>query len=83
MNQRERNVVISTLQNYEIRILISTDFTARGVDIENINLVVNLDIPSDPETFIHRVGRTGRFGSYGVAITFLTPGHLERQLQVC
>ena len=47
--------------------------TARGIDIDKVNLVVNLDLPTDPETYLHRVGRTGRFGTLGVAVAFVTP----------
>ena len=52
--------------------LVSTDLTARGIDVERVNLVVNLDVPRDGETYLHRIGRTGRFGTLGVAVTFAT-----------
>merc|ERR1712125_77904 len=60
------------LRTFSIRVLVSTDLTARGVDVEKVNLVMNLDVPSDPETYMHRIGRTGRFGTYGVAVSFVT-----------
>ena len=60
------------LKTVAIKVLVSTDLTARGIDVERVNLVVNLDVPEIPETYLHRIGRTGRFGTRGVAVTFLT-----------
>ena len=51
---------------------------ARGVDLSRVNLVANLDLPRDAATYMHRVGRTGRYGTRGVAVTFVTPAELER-----
>ena len=52
--------------------LISTDLLCRGIDIDDLRLVINYDMPNEPETYIHRVGRSGRFGGHGVAISFCT-----------
>jgi ATP-dependent RNA helicase DDX20 len=68
--QPERLALMTRLRSRELRVLVCTDLMARGIDIEHVNLVVNLDLPRDPPTYLHRVGRTGRFGSYGVAVTF-------------
>jgi len=65
-------------RGFECRVLVSTDLTARGVDLEHVNLVVNLDLPHEASTLLHRIGRTGRWGSYGVAVTFCEgPEELE------
>ena len=65
------------LRAFSIRVVVSTDVLARGIDLEYVNLVVNLDLPSDSATYMHRVGRTGRFGSHGVAVTFLHQPDLD------
>ena len=71
MAQRERAEAIAAFRRHRVRLLISTDLTARGIDVESVNLVVNVDVPLDGETYLHRVGRAGRFGSAGLAITLL------------
>lgn len=58
MEQRQRLDAMQKLRSFQVRVLVSTDLTARGVDIERITLVINLDLPLNPETYIHRVGRT-------------------------
>jgi len=70
--QQQRNSAIKMLRNFQLRILISTDLTARGIDLDRVNLVINLDLPKLNETYLHRIGRTGRFGTYGVAVTFVS-----------
>lgn len=69
-NQSERIKVLDLFKRGEIRVLIATDVAARGIDINNISLVVNMDIPNVPETYIHRIGRTGRAGLLGTSISF-------------
>lgn len=69
--QSQRLKVLNKLAKFKCRILITTDLMARGIDIENINLVVNLDLPYDCFTYLHRIGRAGRFGTHGIAITIL------------
>ena len=59
------------------RILISTDLLGRGIDIQQVNLVINYDLPTDTSQYIHRIGRTGRFGRKGVAINLATPGDAQ------
>src|SRR4051794_14507177 len=69
--QRERTV--SQLKSGALDILVATDVAARGLDVERISHVVNFDIPTDPESYVHRIGRTGRAGRTGDAISFVTP----------
>ena len=57
-------------KKFESRILVTTDIGARGLDIERVNIVFNYDFPVDPDTYLHRVGRAGRFGNKGMAIRF-------------
>jgi superfamily II DNA/RNA helicase len=60
--QTTRNAVMAQFRGFALRVLVSTDLTARGIDVDKVNFVVNLDLPRDPATYLHRVGRTGRFG---------------------
>lgn len=69
LDQRERDRVMALFRNGSHRILIATDVAARGLDIENLELVVNFDLPLQPDSFVHRTGRTGRAGKTGVAVT--------------
>lgn len=72
MSQEQRLEVIRALRFMGIRIVLSTDLTSRGLDVLNVNLVINLDIPKDQHTYLHRVGRAGRYGTPGLALTFIT-----------
>ncbi|RWS08490.1 uncharacterized protein B4U79_15816 [Dinothrombium tinctorium] len=72
--QKERFSVMAKVKSLEYRVLVSTDLISRGVDCENINLVINLDVPESVETYLHRIGRAGRFGQKGIAITLATEG---------
>ncbi|XP_068218197.1 probable ATP-dependent RNA helicase DDX20 [Palaemon carinicauda] len=72
--QQDRLVALDALCSYKCRVLVSTDLSARGLDSEHVNLVVNLDLPRDHSTYLHRIGRAGRFGSRGSAITLVTEG---------
>ena len=60
-------------KNKKIQILVGTDIISRGIDIEDIDLVVNYDVPNDAESYVHRVGRTARASSSGVALTLINP----------
>ncbi|MEQ2316540.1 hypothetical protein AMECASPLE_033452 [Ameca splendens] len=62
LSQDQRLEAMSKLKQYQCRVLISTDLTSRGIDAEKVNLVINLDVPQDWETYMHRIGRAGRFG---------------------
>lgn len=59
-------------KNFEKRILVATDLFGRGIDIERVNIVINYDMPPDSDTYLHRVARAGRFGTKGLAITFIS-----------
>lgn len=71
-SQPQRLAAISALRDSSIRILVATDVAARGIDVERVNLVVNFDLPQSPATYLHRIGRCGRFGSLGIAVTLAT-----------
>jgi ATP-dependent RNA helicase DeaD len=73
MQQTQRERTIAQLKDGKIDILVATDVAARGLDVERISHVVNYDVPSDPESYTHRIGRTGRAGRSGEAILFITP----------
>ncbi|XP_035676381.1 probable ATP-dependent RNA helicase DDX20 [Branchiostoma floridae] len=80
--QTERLNAMSQLRNFQCRVLVSTDLTARGIDAEKVNLVVNLDVPQDWETYMHRIGRAGRFGTQGAAVTLVYSGKEESRLEI-
>jgi ATP-dependent RNA helicase DeaD len=73
MEQRQREQMVAQLKNGKIDILIATDVAARGLDVDRISHVLNYDIPYDAETYVHRIGRTGRAGRQGDAILFVSP----------
>ncbi len=73
MQQAARERIIGQLKDGKIDILVATDVAARGLDVERISHVVNYDVPYDPESYTHRIGRTGRAGRSGEAILFITP----------
>ncbi len=73
MAQQQRERTIEQLKAGKIDILVATDVAARGLDVERISHVINFDVPSDPESYTHRIGRTGRAGRSGEAILFITP----------
>merc|ERR1712019_253258 len=72
LDQKERDLVMREFRSGSSRVLISTDLLARGIDVQQMSLVINFDLPKDRENYIHRIGRSGRFGRKGVAINFLT-----------
>jgi ATP-dependent RNA helicase DeaD len=71
--QRQRDRVMSTLRSGKTDLLVATDVAARGLDVEHLSHVFNYDVPSSPEAYVHRIGRTGRIGRAGVAITLAEP----------
>ena len=73
VQQQQRERTIQQLKDGKIDILVATDVAARGLDVERISHVVNYDVPHDPESYTHRIGRTGRAGRSGEAILFITP----------
>jgi ATP-dependent RNA helicase len=71
MPQPEREAIMTSFRNGESRVLITTDIWARGIDVQQVSLVINYDLPNNRELYIHRIGRSGRFGRKGVAINFV------------
>jgi len=72
LNQEERDLVMREFRSGSSRVLISTDLLARGIDVQQVSLVINYDLPPNMENYLHRIGRSGRFGRKGVAINFVT-----------
>ncbi len=81
LSQAQRDRVMKKFRDGKLEILVATDVAARGLDIEHITHVINYDIPQDHESYVHRIGRTGRAGKKGVAITFIEPREY-RQLKI-
>jgi len=71
MDQRQRELIMRQFRSGSSRVLITTDLLARGIDVQQVSLVINYDLPSNRENYIHRIGRSGRFGRKGVAINFI------------
>jgi ATP-dependent RNA helicase RhlE len=69
-SQSDRQLAFNNFKNKEASILIATDVAARGIDIDNLDAVINFDLPNVPETYVHRIGRTGRAGNYGTSHSF-------------
>ncbi len=81
LSQAQRDRVMKKFKDGKLEILVATDVAARGIDIDDITHVVNYDIPQDHESYVHRIGRTGRAGKKGVAVTFIEPREY-RQLKL-
>jgi ATP-dependent RNA helicase DeaD len=73
ISQVMRNKTLNSFKNKKINILIATDVAARGIDVNNLTHVINYSVPNETESYVHRIGRTGRAGKKGIAITFVTP----------
>ncbi len=73
----ERNQVMDEFRSGSLRILLSSDLLSRGIDIQQLSLVINYDLPREKETYIHRIGRSGRYGRKGVSINFITDKEIE------
>lgn len=74
LDQTEREQIMRDFRSGNVKLLIGTDVLSRGIDVEGIDLVINYDVPPDPEDYIHRIGRTARAKASGTAITFINPG---------
>merc|ERR1712166_985786 len=72
LKQEERIEKYKQFKEFQKRIMVSTDLFGRGIDIERVNIVINYDMPDDADSYLHRVGRAGRFGTKGLALTFVT-----------
>jgi ATP-dependent RNA helicase DeaD len=77
LNQSRRDIIMNKFRSSTIDVLVATDVAARGLDITGVTHIYNFDIPQDPEGYVHRIGRTGRAGETGLAITFVTPRELS------
>lgn len=84
MDQAQRDTIMKEFRTGSSRILISTDLLARGIDVQQVSLVINYDLPTNQENYIHRIGRGGRFGRKGVAINFVTQDDIKvmREIEV-
>ncbi len=73
LEQAEREEIMRAFRNRDLQVLIGTDILSRGIDVDGVSLVINYDVPPDPEDYVHRIGRTARAETTGTAITFITP----------
>ncbi|SBT41819.1 helicase 45, putative (eIF4A) [Plasmodium ovale wallikeri] len=78
MDQKDRDLIMREFRSGSTRVLVTTDLLARGIDVQQVSLVINYDLPCSPDTYIHRIGRSGRFGRKGVAINFVTNDDKEK-----
>jgi len=83
MDDKDRAMVMQEFRSGSSRILLATDLLARGIDVQQVSLVVNYDMPREQESYIHRIGRGGRFGRKGVAINLVTAddARMVRQIE--
>lgn len=77
LTQQKRMSVLNAFKTGDLDILVATDVAARGLDISGVTHVYNYDIPQDPESYVHRIGRTGRAGKEGMSVTFVTPNEMD------
>jgi len=78
MEQPSRFNILKKFRSGELLSLVATDLLGRGVDIQHVKLVINYDLPKEKEDYIHRIGRAGRYGRKGVAITFITDREVDK-----
>ena len=78
LDQDKREEVLGKFRAKRIRILVATDVMSRGIDVKEINMVINYDVPHDAEDYVHRVGRTARVNMKGEAVTLVTPKDMEK-----
>ena len=77
LEQKDREDVMRRFRNRKIHVLVATDVVSRGIDIDNIEMVINYDVPPNEEDYVHRIGRTARAGRGGIGITLITPGEMR------
>ena len=82
MEQTQRDVIMKEFRSGSSRVLIATDLLARGIDVQQVSLVINYDLPTNRENYIHRIGRGGRFGRKGVAINFVTADDVRMMREI-
>jgi ATP-dependent RNA helicase DeaD len=78
ISQSQRESILRKFRRQHLNLLVATDVAARGIDISNLTHVINYSLPQDPESYVHRIGRTGRAGNQGTAITFITPSEFHK-----
>jgi ATP-dependent RNA helicase DeaD len=78
MSQAQRERILGKFKKRVLNVLVATDVAARGIDVQDLTHVINYALPQDPESYVHRIGRTGRAGKEGVAITFITPAEYRK-----
>jgi ATP-dependent RNA helicase DeaD len=81
MRQTARTQTMNKFRNGQVNILVATDVAARGIDVDDVDAVINFDLPTDPEQYVHRIGRTGRAGRSGKALSIITGGRERGQLR--
>ncbi len=82
LSQAQRDRVMRKFRSNDIELLVATDVAARGIDVDNVTHVVNYDLPQDPESYVHRIGRTGRAGKRGLALSLATPREFKLLKQI-
>lgn len=82
MDQGQRDLIMKEFRSGSSRVLIATDLLARGIDVQQVSLVINYDLPANRENYIHRIGRGGRFGRKGVAINFVTADDVRMMREI-
>lgn len=82
MTQQERDVIMKEFRSGSSRVLITTDLLARGIDVQQVSIVINYDLPTNKENYIHRIGRSGRFGRKGVSINFVTNDDIRAMREI-
>ena len=82
LSQGQREKVLQKFRSKQITTLVATDVAARGIDIDNLTHVINFSLPQDPESYVHRIGRTGRAGKSGIAITLITPSEYRKLISL-
>lgn len=82
MENTERRKRMQEFRNGNVRVLISTDLLARGIDVQQVSLVINYEMPSNRENYIHRIGRSGRFGKKGCAINLIAPSETRLKEEI-
>jgi ATP-dependent RNA helicase DeaD len=78
ISQSQRETILRKFKKQQISMLVATDVAARGIDVNNLTHVINFSLPQDPESYVHRIGRTGRAGNQGTAVTFITPDEFSK-----
>ncbi len=82
LEQSERRLIMKQFRDGDGRILVSTDLTARGIDVQQVSVVINYDLPTNIENYLHRIGRSGRYGRKGIAINFVTNNDIRKLKEI-